>query len=95
MKSTTVLMRCGPGHPRTFDVPANAEIVNDRGIVDWVLVEGQPLRCTVEGCRRQMRLTAIMVTESKVSCGLICREAVSATCKCSCGGRNHGKEAEA
>lgn len=87
-------MRCGKAHPRTYDIPAGATIV-DPYLYGWVMVDGQHLRCTIEGCKRAMRTVTIAYTDNGRPCGATCRDAVGMQCKCSCGGRNHGKEAEA
>lgn len=97
-QTTTQLMRCGNSHPRTYPLPAGATLLDVNANL-WVQVDGVDVRCPIGGCKRDgigaraMRVAVIAVTHSDGPCGDKCLEAEGATCKCSCGGRNHGAEA--
>lgn len=95
--TTTLLMRCGKDHPRTFPVPADASLLRD-GIVRWVIVRGEHVRCenpacptmTRSGKPRAMRVFEVTSTTTTGPCDARCMEATGHDCRCSCGGRNHG-----
>lgn len=99
--STVTLMRCGREHPRTYPIPADATLVawDADPSTSWVKLNGEHVRCTIGGCTRDgrgaraMRTFAILATVTPGACDARCLEAEGASCRCSCGGANHGAEA--
>ena len=79
-------------HRRLYAIPEGARI--DRsGVAPWILRDGDLLRCKETGCRRGMRAVLIEGHDRpNIRCGDICRNATGYACRCSCGGRNHGRE---
>lgn len=96
MQQLTWRMACtdkvGGAHRKLYRLPEGAKLVS--GVVWWVTVNGDHVRCTEDGCNRAMRGVAIRDSHKGIGdrkdCGDRCITAIGPSCDCKCYGENHG-----
>ena len=88
----TCSTKAGAAHRKLYRLPEGATLEN--GLAWWIVLNGETVRCSEDGCTRAMR--GIAITDShrglgeRKECGEKCIAAIGPACDCKCKGANHG-----